>query len=254
MSELQKNALNIRNLSTAYHDELVLKDINISVPKGTLVAIVGPNGAGKSTLLKSILGFLKLIKGTVDFYGKSYRQMRKSIGYVPQRGAVDWDFPTTVEDAVSMGLYGKIGWIRRLKKEDHKRVDLALKRLKIENLRKRQIGQLSGGQQQRMFLARAVAQDADIYFMDEPLQGVDALTEKVIINILKEFRDQGKTVIVVHHDLSTVKKYFDWVIMLNKTVITQGIAEEKFNSVNIEKAYGINQNILEERWGVYGAN
>ena len=230
-------AVSINDLTVAYDDKPVLWDIDLDIKKGTLMAIVGPNGAGKSTLIKAMLNLIKPITGCISFFGSSYKKERSKIAYVPQRGSVDWDFPTTALDVVEMGRYGKIGWIKRVGKSDRKIAVDAIKKVGMEGFEKRQISQLSGGQQQRIFLARALVQDAEIYFMDEPFQGVDAKTEKSIINILKKLRDKGKTVIVVHHDLPTVEEYFDYIAFINVAVISSGKVKEIFNRENIEKTY-----------------
>ena len=230
-------AVSINDLTVAYDDKPVLWDIDLDIKKGTLMAIVGPNGAGKSTLIKAMLNLIKPITGCISFFGSSYKKERSKIAYVPQRGSVDWDFPTTALDVVEMGRYGKIGWIKRVGKSDRKIAVDAIKKVGMEGFEKRQISQLSGGQQQRIFLARALVQDAEIYFMDEPFQGVDAKTEKSIMNILKKLRDEGKTVIVVHHDLQTVEEYFDYIAFINVAVISSGKVKEIFNRENIEKTY-----------------
>ena len=230
-------AVSINDLTVAYDDKPVLWDIDLDIKKGTLMAIVGPNGAGKSTLIKAMLNLIKPITGCISFFGSSYKKERSKIAYVPQRGSVDWDFPTTALDVVEMGRYGKIGWIKRVGKSDRKIAVDAIKKVGMEGFEKRQISQLSGGQQQRIFLARALVQDAEIYFMDEPFQGVDAKTEKSIINILKKLRDKGKTVIVVHHDLQTVEEYFDYIAFINVAVISSGKVKEIFNRENIGKTY-----------------
>ena len=213
--EPQKIAIAIDDLTVAYNYKPVLWDIDLSIPEGVLMAIVGPNGAGKSTLIKAILGIIDPIAGSVSIYGKPYDKQRKLVGYVPQKGSVDWDFPTTALDVVLMGTYGSLGWIKRPGRKERKIALESLEKVGMLSFKDRQINQLSGGQQQRVFLARALAQDAAIYFMDEPFQGVDATTEITIINILKELRKAGKTVVVVHHDLQTVPEYFDWVTFLN---------------------------------------
>ncbi|WP_020156834.1 metal ABC transporter ATP-binding protein [Caldibacillus debilis] len=232
------NPLMVRNLTVAYHRKPVLQEVSFSVPEGKLIGIIGPNGAGKSTLLKAILRLVPAASGEVLIYGKLYKAQRKLIGYVPQRGSVDWDFPTNALDVVLMGRYGHIGWIKRPGKEDVKLALSCLEKVGMENYAHRQINQLSGGQQQRVFLARALAQDATIYFMDEPFAGVDAATEKAIISLLNELKAQGKTVLVVHHDLHTVQEYFDWVLLLNMRVIGHGPTDEVFTVENLQKTYG----------------
>ena len=229
--------IKVEDLTVAYEDKPVLWDIELEVKKGVLMAVVGPNGAGKSTLIKAMLDLIKPITGEVRFYGEKYSKVRDRIAYVPQRGSVDWDFPTTVFDVVEMGRYGKVGWLKRVGKIDKEKTGEAIKMVEMEEFSDRQISQLSGGQQQRVFLARALVQEADIYFMDEPFQGVDNKTEKSIIKILKKLRDENKTVIVVHHDLQTVKEYFDYVTFINVSVVASGPVEEIFTPENIEKTY-----------------
>ena len=233
-----KNALEVRDLTVAYREKPVLWDIDLTVPTGVLMAIVGPNGAGKTTLLKSILSLLKPAAGQVRIFGQPYDQQRHLVGYVPQRGSVDWDFPTSVLDVVMMGRYGALGWIKRPGRNDHRLVMEALRKVAMEDFASRQISQLSGGQQQRVFLARALVQQADLYFMDEPFQGVDAKTERAIIDLLKNLRSSGKTVVAVHHDLQTVPEYFDWVTLLNVRCIASGKVKEVFTEENLRIAYG----------------
>jgi manganese/zinc/iron transport system ATP- binding protein len=222
----------------SYREKPVLWDIDLTVPQGVLMAVVGPNGAGKTTLLKAILGLVRPVAGTVTILGRSYREQRKQIGYVPQRGTVDWDFPTTVMDVVLMGTYGQIGWLRRPGTRQREAATQALERVGMAAFANRQINQLSGGQQQRVFLARALVQDAQVYFMDEPFQGVDAVTETAIVELLRELRSMGRTVFVVHHDLSTVAEYFDWVTLLNVRKIASGPVTQTFTPANIAAAYG----------------
>ena len=231
-------ALHIEDLTVAYHDKPVLWDIDIDVPPGVLAAIIGPNGAGKSTLLKTVLGLMKPSAGHIYLYGEPYARTRKRVGYVPQRSSVDWDFPTTALDVVTMGLYGQLGWLRRPGRAARAAALSALEQVGMADFAERQISQLSGGQQQRVFLARALVQDAQIYFMDEPMAGVDATTERVIIELLKALRARGKTVIVVHHDLQTVATYFDWLLLLNVRLIAQGRTHEVYTAENLRAAYG----------------
>lgn len=238
-----KIAVQIDDLTVAYNYKPVLWDIDLVIPEGILMAIVGPNGAGKSTLIKAILGIIEPIAGSVTIYGQPYKKQRKKVAYVPQKGSVDWDFPTTVQDVVMMGTYGSLGWIKRPGQKQKKAALEALEKVGMLSLKSRQINQLSGGQQQRVFLARALVQNAAIYFMDEPFQGVDATTEIAIINILKVLRKQGKTVIVVHHDLQTVPEYFDWVTFLNVKKIATGPVKDIFNDDNLTKTYGINYKV-----------
>jgi manganese/zinc/iron transport system ATP- binding protein len=235
---MQEYAIEINDLTVAYKYKPVLWDIDLRVPEGVLMAIVGPNGAGKSTLIKAILGIIQPVAGDIQIYSRPYEKQRDLVAYVPQRGSVDWDFPTTVFDIVLMGTYGQLGLFKKPGAKEKERAEDALRKVGMYNFKDRQISQLSGGQQQRTFLARALVQDAKIYFMDEPFQGVDATTEKAIIKILKELRKQKKTVVVVHHDLQTVPEYFDWVTFLNLKKIATGSIEEVFNDENLSKTYG----------------
>lgn len=236
--------IEVEDMTVAYHTKPVLWDVDLDIPKGILMAIVGPNGAGKSTLIKAMLDLIKPISGNVLFNGASYKSQRKHIGYVPQSESVDWDFPANALDVVLMGRYGELGWFKKPKAKDRQLAMEALEKLGMGEFADRQISQLSGGQQQRVFLARALVQEADIYFMDEPLKGVDAKTEKAIIGLLKELRDKGKTLIVVHHDLQTVEEYFDWVVLLNTQIIASGPVEEAFTDENIKKTYRSTGQIL----------
>jgi manganese/zinc/iron transport system ATP- binding protein len=239
----QLNAIEINDLTVAYNYKPVLWDIDLVIPEGVLMAVVGPNGAGKSTLIKSILGIVKPLAGSVQVFGKPYDKQREKVAYVPQKGTVDWDFPTTALDVVMMGTYGSLGWIKRPGAKEKKASLEALEQMGMLSFKDRQISQLSGGQQQRIFLARALVQNAEIYFMDEPFQGVDATTEKAIVKILKTLGKAGKTVIVVHHDLQTVPEYFDWVTFLNVKKIATGPVKDIFNDDNLTKTYGINYKV-----------
>jgi manganese/zinc/iron transport system ATP- binding protein len=240
--EIQMNtqtpAIEVTDLTVAYHEKPVLWDVDLEVPAGVLMAIVGPNGAGKTTLIKAILGLIQPAAGQVLIHGRPYTQQRQIVGYVPQRGSVDWDFPTTVLDVVLMGRYGALGWLRRPGRQDRARALEALEKVGMHTFAERQISQLSGGQQQRVFLARALVQDAQLYFMDEPFQGVDATTERAIVTLLQSLRASGKTVVVVHHDLQTVPEYFDWVTLLNVRRIASGPVAEAFTEHNLRLAYG----------------
>ena len=246
MSE-QENAVQAEDVTIAYQDKPVVWDVDIEIPAGVMMAIVGPNGAGKSTLLKGILGLVPLTAGKVEIFGKPYAKQRKLVGYVPQRTAVDWDFPTTVVDVVLMGTYGQMGWIRRPGKKQLYRAMEALEKVGMQSFASRQISQLSGGQQQRVFLARALTQDSEVYLMDEPFQGVDATTEHAIIGILKQLKRAGKTVVAVHHDLQTVEEYFDWVTLLNVRKIAGGPVSEIFTSENLRLSYGGRISFLEDK-------
>lgn len=225
-----------RDLTIAYHDKPVLWDNDIDIVENSRTAIIGPNGAGKSTLIKGILGLQKKLSGSIQIMDKPFKEVKKKIAYMPQTSSVNWDFPTTVMDVVLMGRYIHLGWIKRPGKGDRLIAQKALERIGMLEYKDRQISMLSGGQRQRVFLARAIAQDADIYFMDEPLAGVDKLTEKTIIDFLKESQEKGKTSIVVHHDLATIRDYFDHIVILNKRVIGQGKVEDVFTNENLEKA------------------
>ena len=224
------NAIEIKNLTVAYGENIALEDFNLDVEIGSLMALVGPNGAGKSTLIKTILKFLKQITGEIKI-------SKKSLAYVPQRNSVDWDFPTTLFDVVEMGCYGRVGLFKRVNKEEKVKVLKAIEQVGMLDFKNRQISELSGGQQQRTFIARALVQEADIYLMDEPFQGVDSTTEKSIVNILKKLKSEGKTLIIVHHDLQTVPTYFESVTFINKTVIASGKVKEVFTQENIDKTY-----------------
>ncbi|WP_047984966.1 metal ABC transporter ATP-binding protein [Ornithinibacillus californiensis] len=237
---MTETVLKVNNLSASYRKNTVLHDVNFQINQGTLTGIVGPNGAGKSTLIKTLLQLHPTLTGTVDFFGLPFKAAQQVIGYVPQRGSVDWDFPTNALDVVLMGLYGRIGWLK-LPNRSHKQMAMEkLEKMGMAAYADRQISQLSGGQQQRVFLARALVQDADFYFMDEPLAGVDAATERAIMAILKELKEQGKTVMVVHHDLQTVADYYDHVLFLNKTVVAHGDTTSIFTKENIARTYGGN--------------
>ena len=224
------NVIEIKNLTVAYGENIALEDFNLDIEVGSLMALVGPNGAGKSTLIKTILKFLKQITGTIKINAKT-------LAYVPQRNSVDWDFPTTLFDVVEMGCYGRVGFFKRVNKEEKQKILKAIEQVGMSEFKDRQISELSGGQQQRTFIARALVQEADIYLMDEPFQGVDSTTEKSIVEILKKLKSEGKTIIVVHHDLQTVPTYFESVTLINKTVIASGKVSEIFTQDNINIAY-----------------
>lgn len=231
------NIIEIKDLTVAYGESVVLEKINLDIERGDFIALVGPNGAGKSTFIKTILNFLKPLEGSIKINGKSYKEERKKLAYVPQKGSVDWDFPTTLFDVVEMGCYGRVGFFKRINKEEKAKVREAIRQVDMLDFMDRQISELSGGQQQRAFLARALLQEAEIYLLDEPFQGVDAKTEKAIVEILKKLKSENKTVLVVHHDLQTVPLYFDKVILLNKSLIARGKVEEVFTVENIEQTY-----------------
>ena len=224
------NAIEIKNLTVAYGENIALEDLNLNIEVGSLMALVGPNGAGKSTLIKTILKFLKQITGEIKINAKT-------LAYVPQRNSVDWDFPTTLFDVVEMGCYGRVGLFKRVSKEEKQKVLKAIEQVGMLEFKDRQISELSGGQQQRAFIARALVQEADIYLMDEPFQGVDSTTEKSIVEILKKLKAKGKPIIVVHHDLQTVPTYFESVALINKAVIVSGKVSEVFTQENIDVTY-----------------
>ena len=238
--------LEIHDLTAGYYKKPVLWGIDLKVPKGKLVGVVGPNGAGKSTLIKAIMGLVPPSSGWVKIFGKTYNENRRRVGYVPQRESVDWDFPVTVMDVVMMGRYGHVGWFKRPKKADRDIARDCLDKVKMLPFAKRQISNLSGGQQQRVFLARALAQESDIYFMDEPFAGVDAATETAIIALLHDLREKGKTLLVVHHDLPTARNYFDQLLLLNMRVVAYGETEKVFTYELLQKTYGGRLTILSE--------
>jgi manganese/zinc/iron transport system ATP- binding protein len=237
-------ALELHDLTVSYHRKPVLWNVDLAVPPGKLVGIIGPNGAGKSTLIKAVMGLLPLSSGWVQVFGQSVERMREKIGYVPQRESVDWTFPVTAMDVVLMGSYGRVPWYRRLSRKEKDVARRCLEKVGMLGYADRQISNLSGGQQQRVFLARALAQDSEIYLMDEPFAGVDAATEAAIVKILQELRAAGKTVLVVHHDLQTAREYFDMVMLLNMRLVAFGPTEEVFTPVLLQKTYGGRLTIL----------
>ncbi len=239
-------SVEIHDVTVAYQRKPVLWDIDVSLPTGQLIAIVGPNGAGKSTLLKAALGLVPLASGRIEILGRSLRQARRLIGYVPQRETVDWDFPVSALDVVLMGRYGRLGWLRRPGAADRRAALECLRKVGMQDFSARQISQLSGGQQQRVFLARALAQEAALYFMDEPFAGVDAATERAIVEVLREMRSSGKTVVAVHHDLQTVAEYFDHVVLLNMRLVAAGPVARVFTRENLQKTYGGRLTLLDE--------
>ena len=236
----------VHDLTVSYNNKPVLWDVDFNLPEASLLAIVGPNGAGKSTLIKVIMGLITPVSGYALIYGKPLRQMRTRIAYVPQRETVDWNFPVNVFDVVLMGRYAHLKLFQRPKKKDKEIARQALEKVGLADFANRQIAQLSGGQQQRVFLARALAQEADIYFMDEPFAGVDASTEDHILQLLRELRAEGKTVIVVHHDLQTVSEYFESVMLLNLRLVALGPTETTLTQENLQKTYGGRLNILSQ--------
>lgn len=232
------NAIEIKHLNVSYYDHLVLNDINLNIPKGVMCAISGPNGAGKTTLVKSILNFIPHLTGSIKINGKDLKKEIDNISYVPQKESVNWQFPTTVSDVVLMGTYRELGWFKRPGKTQKDKANQAMKQLGILDLANKEIASLSGGQQQRVFLARMLCQDADIIFLDEPLVGIDKKSEQIIMNILNQLKEEGKTIIVVHHDLSTIEKYFDYLVLVNHKIVSSGYVKDIFTPDNINQAYG----------------
>jgi manganese/zinc/iron transport system ATP- binding protein len=238
--------LSIYDLTVAYHRKPVLWDVSFDAPPGKLIGVVGPNGAGKSTLIKAVMDLVPKASGRITVFGKPYRTNRSRVGYVPQRETVDWDFPVDALDVVTMGLYGTIGWCVPVRRHHRREALRALDRVGIGDLAHRQISQLSGGQQQRTFLARALVQNADLYLMDEPFAAVDAATERAILNILQDMKREGKTVLIIHHDLQTVAEYFDYVVLLNMRVVAHGPTADTFTAENLQKTYGGRLTLLDE--------
>lgn len=234
-----KNAIiEVHDLTVTYNKKPALWDVDFMLPKGKLIGIIGPNGAGKSTLIKAMMNLVPLSSGFVKVFNQPLEQVRQKVSYVPQRGSVDWDFPASVMDVVLMGRYSKRGLFRRIAKQDKIIAEAALKKVRMENFAKRQIAQLSGGQQQRVFLARSLAQEAEVYFMDEPFAGVDAATESAILSLLQDMTKEGKTVIVVHHDLQSAYNYFDWIVLLNTRLVAVGPKEKVFTEKLLQETYG----------------
>lgn len=231
-------ALDVRGLRVGYHDQVVLDGVDLSVPNAVMGAIVGPNGAGKSTLIKAVLGLVPIRSGEVRLVGESIARGRRRVGYVPQRSSVDWDFPADALDVVTMGLYGRLGWFRRPGKAERAQALAALDEVGMAAFARRPIGQLSGGQQQRVFLARALVQDADLYLLDEPLAGVDMISEAALVATLRRLRDRGRTVVAVHHDLHSLPRYFDWMALVNGHVHAHGPVAEVFHPDALTVAYG----------------
>lgn len=227
------------NLSVAYRRDPVLRGVDFEAPLGVVMGVVGPNGAGKSTLIKAMLGLVTPLTGRAEFFGEPLARVRQRVGYMPQATTVDWDFPTTVADVVLMGTYGSLGWLRRPGRAQRERAADALAQTGMDELAGRQIGELSGGQRQRVFLARALAQQPDLYFMDEPFQGIDARSQQAIVEVLHSLREQGRTVVIVHHDLATVKDYCDQVTLLNGRIIATGPVDEVFTKDNIRTTYEV---------------
>lgn len=238
--------MEFHDLTVSYQKKPVLWNIDMTLPRGALIGIIGPNGAGKSTLLKAAMGLLPLGSGYVRMFDQPLDKVRKRVSYVPQRESVDWDFPTSVMDVVLMGRYAELGLLRRPRKSDKEVAMNCLRKVGMHAFARRQISQLSGGQQQRVFLARALAQDADLYFMDEPFSGVDAATETAILEIMQEITNKGKTVVVVHHDLQSAASFFDWIVLLNMRLVASGPIEKIFTNELLQETYGGKLTVLSE--------
>lgn len=238
--------LAIHDMTVAYQRRPVIWDIDFDAPPGHLIAVVGPNGAGKSTLIKAALDLVPKVSGEVRFFGQEYRNVRDRVAYVPQRTGVDWDFPVSALDVVAMGLYRKIGWCFPVTRKYRALAFEALERVGMSDFAGRQIRQLSGGQQQRVFLARALAQEADLYLMDEPFAGVDASTERAIVDVLHDLREHGKTALVVHHDLQTVSEYFDYLLLLNLRLVAFGPTDSVFTVENLRRTFGGKLSLLDQ--------
>lgn len=240
------SSLHLEHLTVYYQQQPVLWDLSLDIPEGKLVAIVGPNGAGKSTLLKTIIGSIDPLSGNIKCLGCSYKKSKKHIAYVPQKEAIDWDFPITVLEVVLMGRYHHLGLFKWTRQADIEAAMEALQALEIEDLAQKQIGELSGGQQQRVFMARALVQDAKMYLLDEPFSAVDASTESFLIDIFKKLKEKGKTLIVVHHDLESIEHIFDWVVLLNNRLIASGPVKDVFTLTNLSRTYGKKEEIFSE--------
>lgn len=239
-------AIDVHQLTVSYGPVPALLDISVAIEPGKLVGVIGPNGSGKSTLIKAILGFVKPDVGTVKIFGQDVASVKGQVAYVPQRGAVDWDFPITVREVAAMGRYGKRRWWQDLTREDYQRADQALEKVRMSEFARRQIGQLSGGQQQRVFMARALSQDADILLLDEPFAGVDAATERAILDVLQETKRNGKTVVVVHHDLATAAEYFDDIILLKQRLFGFGTPQQVLRPQLLADVYEGNMKVFAE--------
>lgn len=242
---IDKHSIDVHNVTVSYGSIPVLWDVDFELPVGQIIGVIGPNGSGKTTLLKTIMGIVKPVSGNIKIFGSTIDKVRSKIAYVPQRETVDWQFPINVMDVVLMGRYSKSNIFKRTTKADHEIAKESLESVGMLAFSNRQISELSGGQQQRVFLARALAQKADLYFMDEPFAGVDMATEKTILNILLKLKESGKTVLIVHHDLQTVKEYFDHVVLLNTRLIAAGPTAEILTEENINTAYGAKLTLLE---------
>ncbi len=238
VQQVDNPAVEIRGLVVAYQQKPVLLDIDLFLPRGKVIGMMGPNGAGKSTLLKTIMGLVPVESGVTRLFGKSLKEVRKQVSYIPQKESVDWDFPASVLDVAVMGRYARLGLFQRPGQADKEYAMACLHQVGMGSLAKQQIAQLSGGQQQRVLLARSLAQEAGLYLMDEPFVGVDAATENLIIDLLKTMAREGRTFVVVHHDLQSAPKYFDWGVLLNKKVVASGSTKDIFTPGLLQSTYG----------------
>ncbi len=253
--EFERNgnmALELQDLTVCYNKKPAIWDAHLAVPSGTMTGIIGPNGAGKSTLLRAILDITPKSAGTIRIYGRPYYKQRRLVAYIPQRESVDWHYPITALDLVTMGLYRTIGWCRPVRARHRQQALETLDQVGMREFADRQISRLSGGQQQRIFLARALVQNAEIYFLDEPFVGVDAKTERVIVDLLSRLRRENKNIFVVHHDLRTVADYFDWLVMVNTTIIADGPTSEVFTADNLQQTYGGRLALMDDDQQAYG--
>lgn len=239
-------AIEVDHLTVSYGPVPALLDVSVDIPRGKLVGVIGPNGSGKSTFVKTVLGFIRPDVGNVKLFGEDASQVKGKVAYVPQRGAVDWDFPITVREVAAMGRYGRRRWWQDLTRQDYRIAEEALDKVRMSEFSRRQIGQLSGGQQQRVFMARALSQGADILLLDEPFAGVDAATERAILDVLQETKDQGKTVVVVHHDLTTAAEYFDLIMLLKQRLFGFGPPQQVLNPQLLCDVYEGNLKVFAE--------
>lgn len=244
IQQVEQPLIEIHDLTVTYHRKPVLWGVDFTLPKGIIAGVMGPNGAGKSTLIKAMMGLVPISSGYVKLFGEDLKEVRTKVSYVPQKESVDWDFPASALDVVLMGRYGKLKWFQRPRKADRDVAMECLKKVGMEAFANRQISQLSGGQQQRVFIARSLAQDADLYLMDEPFAGVDIATEIAIVELLKEMTSQGKTVVVIHHDLQSAENYFDWLVLMNLRLVASGPIKEVMTKELLQETYGGKLNIL----------
>jgi len=235
---MENNCISVKGLRVSYHQQLALDTVSVDIPCGKITGIIGPNGSGKTTFLKAILGLISAQQGKVLFLGKPLDEARDEIAYVPQRESVDWDFPASVRDIVSMGRLNPKKWWQKVSAEDRRIIDSAIRQVDLTEFQHRQIGQLSGGQQQRVFLARALAQEASVILMDEPFVGVDMASQEAILNVLQELRNTGRSIVIIHHDLSTVATYFDYVLLMNNRLVKAGPTKEVLQPEVLSQAYG----------------